>query len=577
MAPWSDWQNNWWASSGWTHGSWWTADDDSDDDSQGARDAPWDPWLDRASIQRARDRLNSLTIQDIRGWPISDGIASAGSGGSAVADQLAPWPSWSEARNDSGIPLDQLWPVEGDPMNRAIGAAMSAAIAPNMTAHMQVADTNIHAAMHAAVAKSGPPDPPFGNDPPIPLQPMPKRAPPGAPRPPCPPVPQPVPKALIAAAIWSVKQPPPVLPKSEPPKKQPPPCPPQIAPAAKPKPVPAARKLSAGTPANATSQELGRGMASIVEEPSGGSSSGPQSEDGMMPMVDSSGESVNSSGSVSMVAFAAGPSAVADGLGLRNPLTDPANVEIFQVGLYTNGIPSHTNHRFQSSLNADRMVFGLEQFSDPRKYAGAIQNHNAALKWCRQAVEPQNISYNISTEAHFMRWELPFDDFILVRPCVHGERHHFDFDYFRQRPWNWQQMISHFDYDDRKYVVQGPESSSRGIVGCWVAPRPGSYDHLMTSHNQARDRDGNVVRRAIWDFQVVRDDGTSVYLHPSWQTTKVSAWEAPPMPHQGSPRCGISDTFTVVPKGGPGTSNGPGTFQHYLKSQRSRVLRFKVP
>ena len=201
--------------------------------------------------------------------------------------------------------------------------------------------------------------------------------------------------------------------------------------------------------------------------------------------------------------------------------------------------------------------------------SGDRQSHNAALKWLRDEVEPRGVAYTEGNEHFFKRWELPFDDPVPVRAIIHdktGPGYRFD----PSGPavagpeWYWRQMICHLDADSMNRVVHGPESRSRGIIGCWFSPRPGSYDHVRANQNKGGDR------LPIWDFQVLRDDGTCIYLHPPWKGNKIDATE------DITERVDVAQ-FVSLPKHGHGQSDGRGTFQSYKKQQRSVQLKFASP
>ena len=73
----------------------------------------------------------------------------------------------------------------------------------------------------------------------------------------------------------------------------------------------------------------------------------------------------------------------------------------------------------------------------------------------------------------------------------------------------------------------------------------------------------------IWDFIVVRDDGSAIRLHPNWSNTKVESFDAPP---------GLEDF--EVPASGLGGTSGPGTFKYFKSKNTTRIVRFdasKVP
>ena len=151
---------------------------------------------------------------------------------------------------------------------------------------------------------------------------------------------------------------------------------------------------------------------------------------------------------------------------------------------------------------------------------------------------------------------------VHVRKVIHDKRgpgFTFDMTDHGWTQWNWQQMLSHLDEDSLKYVVQGPESRSSGILKCSVDPRPGSYDH-KTQVQVAHKR-----QLLIYDFVILRNDGSRCYMHPHWQGTKIDCQE------------GLPSEPAQVPAKGLGMSDGHGTFRTMVSSKYNYQLRFRYP
>ena len=119
-------------------------------------------------------------------------------------------------------------------------------------------------------------------------------------------------------------------------------------------------------------------------------------------------------------------------------------------------------------------------------------------------------------------------------------------------------MIAQLDYDSMMYVVTGTDGRSGGLVACYVDRRNNSYDHKL-----AVQAPGSAAKQ-IWDFLVERADGTAIRLHQNFKDIKFSAF--PEHPH-ASP--------VGLPRRGPGTSDGKGTFKHYRDLGAQETLRFK--
>ena len=125
-------------------------------------------------------------------------------------------------------------------------------------------------------------------------------------------------------------------------------------------------------------------------------------------------------------------------------------------------------------------------------------------------------------------------------------------------------MLSQLDEESLQYVVNGLENRSCGVVRCFFAPRVNSYDHKR--HHAARRLANNPVkgRLQVWDFVLIRADGTGIRLHPQWSTTKIETF-----PIQGYLEP------VEPPSRGLGRSDGRGAY-HWCKEVvgNSKTLRF---
>ena len=45
------------------------------------------------------------------------------------------------------------------------------------------------------------------------------------------------------------------------------------------------------------------------------------------------------------------------------------------------------------------------------------------------------------------------------------------------QPWSWLEMVAQLNEASLAFVVNGADNSSGGLVECWFAMRPNSYDH----------------------------------------------------------------------------------------------------
>ena len=125
-------------------------------------------------------------------------------------------------------------------------------------------------------------------------------------------------------------------------------------------------------------------------------------------------------------------------------------------------------------------------------------------------------------------------------------------------------MLSQLDDASLQIVCHGHQNRSGGVVRCLLMPRPNSYDHkrhhaLRLANTPVEDR-----RLQVWDFVIIRKDGTAIRLHPQWSTTKIEAFPAQgylePVQH---------------PAKGKGQSLGPGTYAWFKETiGTAETLRF---
>ena len=120
-------------------------------------------------------------------------------------------------------------------------------------------------------------------------------------------------------------------------------------------------------------------------------------------------------------------------------------------------------------------------------------------------------------------------------------------------------MVATLNEDSMKFVVEGEDGRSRGLIACSFAVRPCSYDHKRCFSMQ-----GPKTHKAVWDFVLHRADGSGIRLHPNWSSTKVETFDIRGHEQQVEP-----------PAKGKGKSDGPGTFRKYKEIGNQRTLRFR--
>ncbi len=195
------------------------------------------------------------------------------------------------------------------------------------------------------------------------------------------------------------------------------------------------------------------------------------------------------------------------------------------------------------------------------KFRSDYKQHNAALKYLRQVaesiVEARGLSLN-----HVVELILPEHE-IEIAAIIKGKGMSWEFDLTKRVEWHWHEMVAQLNEESMAYVVNGPEGRSGGLTECLLARRPNSYDHKR--HNQLKHeaRPQRDVRLRVWDFRLVRADGTSIRLHPQWSTPVVDICKGAGHEEDVAP-----------PHSGLGESDGPGTFRYYREVGIEKKVRF---
>ena len=121
-----------------------------------------------------------------------------------------------------------------------------------------------------------------------------------------------------------------------------------------------------------------------------------------------------------------------------------------------------------------------------------------------------------------------------------------------KQPWSWRKMLNAMKPDLRDRIC-----GQVGVVGMWLVPLPGSYDHKR--QHAARELHKPFPEGApvpVWDFIVRHGDGKMFRFHPNQTNNKLSLQEME----------GALDSFPTRPKNkGAGRSDGPGTYRSMLR------------
>ena len=183
-----------------------------------------------------------------------------------------------------------------------------------------------------------------------------------------------------------------------------------------------------------------------------------------------------------------------------------------------------------------------------RSFEGDFNQHNAALKYLRAKCESDGNHEGIVLSSSHKA---------AVAAIVHPPGTDYWFEDTDMRVWSWWEMVAQMNEEAIRYVVEDGDGS-RGLVGCEVRRRTGSYDHSR----QVQPAYGNRTQLRCWDFVLKRSDGTAVRLHPQWSTTEIRTYAVE------------GHEVTQIPHNGLGMSDGSGTFKYYKEIGVEKKLRF---
>ena len=138
----------------------------------------------------------------------------------------------------------------------------------------------------------------------------------------------------------------------------------------------------------------------------------------------------------------------------------------------------------------------------------------------------------------------------------------------------WVEMIAHLSKTLRD--DQTPTDMAlvvgAGIQSCLVKHDPVMYDHKMyqiLSKEKKDEMKTNGTVETTWDFVLCRRDGSECALHPDFNKNSITYREV-----RGPGGEQLRTTAPLVPKAGPGKSDGPGTFQRMIRQTEQKRLKF---
>ena len=191
------------------------------------------------------------------------------------------------------------------------------------------------------------------------------------------------------------------------------------------------------------------------------------------------------------------------------------------------------------------MILTVRFFMSIVHSEGEYCQHSAALKYLRQMCENRGLEDGIVLSSSHKT---------VVAAIVHPAGVKYWFVEEDKRVWSWWDMVAQMDEKSIKYVVEDGDCS-RGLVGCEVRRRTGSYDHSRQVYTPG-------PQLTKWDFILKRSDGTAVRLHPEWSTNKIPTFAVE------------GEEVIQIPSAGLGMSDGPGTFRYYKEVGQEQMLRF---
>ena len=195
---------------------------------------------------------------------------------------------------------------------------------------------------------------------------------------------------------------------------------------------------------------------------------------------------------------------------------------------------------------ADRFIYPMDYFVNFNRFTMGYKKHNEALKALRDTNEDTTEPAN----SQFIRFD--HGGWVDVKKVEHLQGMHYWLSDDVER-WKWHEMIAMLDEESLRFVVEGQNGRSGGIIGCGIGPRKNSYDHKRHhALQQLGTHPKGGPKLPIWDFVVRRADDTQVYLHPEYSTTKFKAIELVPLEELAEHE---------PPRAGLGRSDGPGTFK----------------
>ena len=101
--------------------------------------------------------------------------------------------------------------------------------------------------------------------------------------------------------------------------------------------------------------------------------------------------------------------------------------------------------------------------------------------------------------------------------------------------------------------------------------KPGAPRRYCEEEEKKREIEANGTVEATWDFVIRRVDGSECALHPDLKKNSITYREV-----RGPDREQVRTIAPLVPKAGPGKSDGPGTFRNMVRQTEDTSLRWDI-
>ena len=272
-----------------------------------------------------------------------------------------------------------------------------------------------------------------------------------------------------------------------------------------------------------------------------------------------------SSSSSSDTALAGGP-APAVNAGARTAATGPDALERLP-----NSFPDHPMSKEDGRRNCDWDIAYFRGYGDQVGFVEQKRKkYNEALKHLRSFASDINDGKDI---------RLPDFRPIAISPIIHDKGISWLTDPDgTATAFSWREMVAHIDDEERKYKEDTATALElvvgSGVRECWFKNDPNVYDHQMCQHKTRAELRSMTERgetEKVWDFVIVRIDGSEIAIHPSFKKNEISYREVK-KPNASLCRTGPP----VVPKRGQGQSDGHGTFKTMKRNMHDFKLKFNV-